>query len=103
MITNKIKDKNWKNKLNKFKLDPTLNWKTAEITSLNDLEAKFKIINDKKNNSEEFLSAVNLKWIIPKKKFITDVFKIGDIIFVKKENNYWDVKQYPVVNEELLY
>ena len=65
--SNKIKDKNWKNKLNKFKLDPTLMWEIAEITSLNDLEAKFKIINDKKNNSEEFLSAVNLKWIIPKK------------------------------------
>ena len=98
VITNKIKDKNWKNKLNKFKLDPTLKWKIAEITSLNDLEVKFRIINDKKNNTEEFLSAVNLKWIIPKKKFITDIFKVGDIVFVKKENNYWDVKQYPIVN-----
>ena len=27
----KIKNKNWKKKLIKFKLDPTLNWKFAEI------------------------------------------------------------------------
>ena len=25
-ITNKIKNKNWKKKLEKFKLDPTLKW-----------------------------------------------------------------------------
>ena len=24
--------------------------------------------------------------------------KIGDIIFVKKENNFWTLKQYPKVN-----
>jgi penicillin-binding protein 1A len=33
-ITNKIKDINWKNKLDKIKLDPTLMWKIAEITEL---------------------------------------------------------------------
>ena len=30
-------------------------------------------------------------------KNISDKFKIGDIIFVKKENN-WELKQYPNVN-----
>ena len=32
------------------------------------------------------------------KKSVKDVHKIGDIIFVKKENNSWILKQYPKVN-----
>ena len=32
------------------------------------------------------------------KKNISDKFKIGDIIFVKKEKNFWKLKQYPNVN-----
>ena len=33
-----------------------------------------------------------------KKKKISDIHKIGDIIFVKKDNNSWTLKQYPRVN-----
>ena len=33
-----------------------------------------------------------------KKKKLPDRFKIGDIIFVKKVNLNWDLKQYPKVN-----
>jgi penicillin-binding protein 1A len=33
-----------------------------------------------------------------KKKINKDVHKIGDIIFVKKDNNSWLLKQYPKVN-----
>ena len=40
----------------------------------------------------------NIKWTIPKNKLIKDVFKIGDIIFVKKSKNSWLLKQYPKVN-----
>ena len=32
------------------------------------------------------------------KKNISDKFKIGDIIFVKKEKKFWKLKQYPNVN-----
>ena len=51
-LTNKIKDKNWKNKIDKFKLDPTLKWEFAEVIKTNDTEVKFKII-DEKNKLEE--------------------------------------------------
>ena len=37
-ITNKIKNKNWEKKINQYKLDPTLNWKFAEIISLNEIK-----------------------------------------------------------------
>ena len=40
----------------------------------------------------------NFKWSIPKKKSIKDIHKIGDIVFVKKENDIWLLKQYPKVN-----
>ena len=39
---------NWKKKLNQYKLDPTLNWKFAEIVDLNNTEIKIQIINDEK-------------------------------------------------------
>jgi penicillin-binding protein 1A len=97
-LTNKIKDKSWEKKLKLFKLDPTLNWEIAEIKKVNNLEIEFEIINDKKNNSREFLKEENIKWTIPKNKSISKRHKVGDIIFVKKKNDIWLLKQYPKVN-----
>ena len=97
-VTNKIKNKNWKNKISQFKLDPTLNWDLAEIIYLDNEKIKFKIINTKIKNANGILVLKNLKWSIPKKKSIKDVHKIGDIIFIKKNNNSWTLKQYPKVN-----
>ena len=97
-ITNKIIDKNWKNKLERFKLDPTLKWEFAEIIDLNDSEIKFKIIKNKFNKVNGILNFKNVKWTIPKNKNIKDRYKIGDILFVKRKNNLWSLKQYPKVN-----
>ena len=98
-IANKFKNKNWKKKINQFKLDPTLNWKSAEIISLNNTQINFKVINQKdKKSVKGFLSLKNVQWTIPKNKFIPDKFNIGDIIFVKQEKNSWSLKQYPKVN-----
>ena len=44
----KLKIKDWENKILQFKLDPTLKWNFAEITSINESELKFKIIDKKK-------------------------------------------------------
>jgi penicillin-binding protein 1A len=97
-ITNKTKDKNWKNKLKKIKLDPTLKWQYAEIKAVNNSQIEFEIINKKEITINGILSLKNIKWTIPKNKFIPDRYNIGDIIFVKKENNYWSLKQYPKIN-----
>ncbi len=96
-ITNKFNNKNWQKKISQYKLDPTLNWKFAEIISLEDNKIEFEIINEK-NKSKGNLFFKNIKWTIPKNKLIKDVHKKGDIIFVKKKNNSWFVKQYPKVN-----
>ena len=50
-ITNKLKNGNWKNKIDEFKLDPTLKWKFAEILEINETEINFKIINQNEKNS----------------------------------------------------
>ena len=95
-ITNKFKDKNWKTKLKKFKLDPTLNWKFAEIISVTGNEIKIKILDDKKNIIE-FLNFNNAKWTLNKKD-ASVVHSVGDIVFVKKIKNSWNLKQYPRLN-----
>ena len=94
-ITNKINDKKWKDKIKKFKLDPTLKWEFAEIIGLENKRIFFKILDTDKKGVIEFQKA---KWTIPKKKLLPDKHKIGDVIFVKNENNLWDIKQYPKVN-----
>jgi len=97
-ISNKINNKNWEKKISTYKLDPTLKWHFAEIISLEPSQLKFNIIDKVEKNREGILTLKNLEWSIPKSKKIKDIHKIGDIIFVKKENNFWKLKQYPRVN-----
>ena len=97
-LTNKIKNKNWEQVVKKFKLDPTLQWKFAEVININPSSIDFRIIDDKKKNIEGVITKNSLKWTIPNKKLLSDVYKIGDIIFVKNENKFWKIKQYPKIN-----
>ena len=98
-IANKNKDKNWKTKIEKLKLDPTLRWQLAEIIELNNDKIKFKIIDSKKNKDVfGILNYNNIKWTIPSNKTIVDRHNVADIIFVKKNKKQWQLKQYPKVN-----
>ena len=98
-ITNRIDDKNWNDKIDKYKLDPTLNWIFVEIIAISNLKIEFKNINkDNKKDIKGILTIENIKWTLPKNKTISDKYKIGDIIFVKKDKNNWLLKQYPKVN-----
>ena len=93
-ITNKIKNSNWQKLVKNLKIDSTLKWKIAEILTINDYSINFKTLSGVKDN----VAIKNLQWTIPNKKNIYDQFNVGDIIFVKKEKNIWDLKQYPQVN-----
>ena len=97
-ITNKIKKKNWNKTLKQYKLDPTLNWNFAEIISLEENTIKFKIIDKKLKKTEGTITYKDFKWTIPNKRTLLDIHEIGDIIFVKKQNTSWQLKQYPKVN-----
>ena len=50
-ITNKLNDKNWKNKIEKYKLDPTLSWHFAEIINVDNLKVNFKTLKQDKKNT----------------------------------------------------
>ena len=52
-IANLLLDCLGEKKIDKFKLDPTLNWKFAEIIDLNVSQIKFRIIEEKNKKSEE--------------------------------------------------
>ena len=93
-ITNKFRNKNWKKKVNNLKIDPTLNWELAEILNIDESELVFRTIK----GIDGKLIKKNIVWAVPNKKTLNDRFDIGDIIFVKKKNNEWDLKQYPKVN-----
>ena len=97
-ITNKIKNKKWENKISQYKLDPTLNWNFAEIIYLDESQIKFKLIDAKHKQLEGTLLIGDVKWTLRSNKSIKDTYEIGDILFVKKENNNWKIKQYPKVN-----
>ena len=103
-ITNKISDKNWKKKIEQFKLDPTLDWRFAVINNITEEEITFKTLEtvEKKKEVLGGIKRENFKWSIKRKKPINEIHKIGDIIFVKKENNTWKLKQYPKVNGGLI-
>ena len=94
-IANKLNNLNWKKKVKKLKIDPTLEWNIAEIKKIYEGGINFKILSKK---IEGTIAISELKWAVSNKKKISDQFKIGDIIFVKKEKNLWDLKQYPRVN-----
>ena len=95
-ITNKIKNKNWEKLISNLKLDPTLNWDIAEITSLSENKINFKLINKKNIYGKIFPK--NYKWTIRNKKSLEKVHEQGDLIFVKRDNDIWLIKQYPKVN-----
>ena len=97
-VTNKIKNKNWENKILQYKLDPTLNWNIAEIISVEPNKIKFKTLDKDKKNINGVIFKKEIKWTLRQKKLTENTFKVGDIIFTKKENNIWKIKQYPKVN-----
>ncbi len=92
-ITNKNLDLNWKKKVDSANIDPTLNWKIAEIIELNE---NFIILNSKKTKNIQ-INQSNFNWAL-KNKNINEVFKLGDMVFVYKNNDKWQLKQYPKVN-----
>ncbi len=92
-ITNKNQDASWKNKVDALNIDPTLNWKIAEVIELSE---NYLILNSNKIKKIVIDKSV-MSWAL-KSKGLKEVFELGDIVLVNKKNNKWELKQYPKVN-----
>ncbi len=90
-LTNKKYTINWIEGLEKFKLEKSINWELAIVTSVND----FKIQIETKNKNKGYISQKDLSWIKKSNSFLS----LGDVIYVNKnKKKTFDLKQIPEVN-----
>ena len=91
-LINKKISKNWNKNLDKFKLEKSLGWEIAIIKKINKFEANLET----ENNIKGKIKFENINWT---RKNIDELFKVGDLVYVKKINqeNY-ELKQLPAVN-----
>ena len=76
-LSNKKYSKNWNDNLKKFKLEETINWKLAIVKKLNKFSAEIE-------TEDKLFGKIEYKDISWTKKEFHKIFKIGDIIYVKK-------------------
>ncbi len=91
-IKNKEINSNWNKDLEKYQTENSLGWEIAIINEINKFEAKIETTK----KIQGLIKYENLNWT---RKNINELFKIGDLIYVKKigEKNY-ELKQIPVAN-----
>jgi penicillin-binding protein 1A len=83
---------NWKNKLDKFRLEKSINWNLAIIKKV----SKFSIEIETENESFGIIKYENISWV---KKEFNEILKIGDVIYVENlNNNIFALRQLPLAN-----
>ncbi len=91
-LTNKIYNSEWKNNLDKYKLENSINWKLAIVKNLD----KFSVEIETYDNKKGIIEFKDISWT---KKEFNKLFKTGDIIYVKNiKDNLYSLKQLPKVN-----
>lgn len=91
-LLNKPYSKNWSVGLDKYDLENSIDWKIAIIKKI----SKFSIEIETKNKIEGIIDYNNISWT---KKELDDLFRVGDIIYVKNiRNNKFSLKQLPKIN-----
>ena len=91
-LTNKRDHKNWKKDLNKFYLEKSLGWDLAVVNRID----KFETVIETRDGNKGIINFNDIDWT---RKEFKNLFKNGDIIYVKKisEGNY-SLKQLPKAN-----
>ena len=83
---------NLKGKLDKFRLEKSINWDLAIVNKIN----KFSIEIETENKLSGVIKYENISWI---KKEFNEILKVGDIIYVEKiSDNIFALRQLPLVN-----
>ncbi|MDC0615827.1 PBP1A family penicillin-binding protein [Candidatus Pelagibacter sp.] len=83
---------NWKDKLDDFRLEKSINWNLAIIKKID----KFSIDIETENKLNGVIKYENISWI---KKEFNEILKIGDVIYVENiRSNIFSLRQLPLVN-----
>jgi len=91
-LLNKKINKEWSEGLEKFNLEKSIDWEIAIVKRID----KFETTIETKENKIGIIKHEDISWT---RKNLNQLFKIGDIIYVKKKNqgNY-NLKQVPLAN-----
>ena len=92
-ISNIKYDKNWIEKVDKkFFLENSIGWKIAIVKEVNQFETKIETTD----RLDGIIKYKDISWT---KKEFQDLFKVGDLIYVKNlKNNNYSLKQLPKIN-----
>ena len=91
-LTNIKKLEKWYKKVDKFRLEKSINWDLAIVKKID----KFSIVIETEYEKKGIIKYENISWI---KKDFKEILKIGDIIYVENINqNIFALRQLPVVN-----
>ena len=91
-ILNKKFSIDWNKDLDKIKLEKSINWKLAIIKKIE----KFSAEIETEDKLKGFIKYENITWT---KKEISDLFKVGDVIYVENINDKnYALRQLPKVN-----
>ena len=83
---------NWKDKLDKLKLERSINWNLAIVKKID----KFSVEIETENALNGVIRYENISWI---KKEFNEILKIGDVIYVESlKNKVFSLRQLPLVN-----
>ncbi len=84
--------KNWFKELDDYKLEKSIGWEIAIIKKINQFEAEIET----QNKLDGIIEYKDISWV---KKEFDEIFKIGDIVYVKKiKENKYSLKQLPKIN-----
>ena len=92
VLKNKVYTDKWAEDLKEFNLEKSIGWNIAIIKEIN----KFSVNIETQNKLKGKINYKDITWT---KKEFSDLFQIGDVIYVKKiyENDY-TLKQLPEIN-----
>tara|TARA_B100000029_G_scaffold352601_1_gene345196 strand:+ start:42 stop:2381 length:2340 start_codon:yes stop_codon:yes gene_type:complete len=91
-LANKKNLKNWKKDLKKLELEKSIGWNLAIVKKINKFETKIE-------TSDGLIGTIQYENVNWTKKEFEELFKLGDVIYVKKiKNDIYELKQLPKIN-----
>ena len=83
---------NWKDKLEKYRLEKSINWDLAIVKKIN----KFSIEIETENSLDGIIKYENISWV---KKEFNEILKVGDVIYVENlRDDIFTLRQLPKIN-----